>query len=409
MMTIRFIPLQLGQLLTSCGRSTFLQLHFLVFNLDNVTSLMASSSPARMIPTQRRHVSLCSVCGDKASGKHYGVMSCDGCRGFFKRSVRRRIEYKCKGDSRCQVDVSRRNQCQACRFQRCLAVKMKPNAVQNERAPRLPSKQALPTASLPRTQCWTPPTVGYVAKSPSVTMPIDFRNISTTNTSSPIWSTARMYPLQQSFNLSKCSTSSDVSNNDETHSSLEENSLRIQCETASYVLLESVRWIYSVPSFKQLNEYDQWVLIEQSWPLLFLLTSAETKKFLDQNDVDVMDDDNQYISFQTIIKEIIRHTLDQTEYALVKLILVFNNPTDVQPQDRLLIDKYRNDALFMLTDYTSDLKYRRIAELLLLLSNLPEKVKEICLEKLFFQHLLDRISMKNLLHNIIRHFCTFTR
>lgn len=41
--------------------------------------------------------------------------------------LRRKIEYKCKGDSACQVDVNRRNQCQACRFQRCLTVKMKPS------------------------------------------------------------------------------------------------------------------------------------------------------------------------------------------------------------------------------------------------------------------------------------------
>ena len=44
---------------------------------------------------------------------------------------RRRIEYKCKGDSTCQVDVNRRNQCQACRFQRCLTVKMKPSGENN--------------------------------------------------------------------------------------------------------------------------------------------------------------------------------------------------------------------------------------------------------------------------------------
>ena len=67
---------------------------------------------------------LCRVCGDRASGRHYGVPSCDGCRGFFKRSVRRNVSYTCKYNMTCVVDMKRRNQCQYCRFQRCIRVGM---------------------------------------------------------------------------------------------------------------------------------------------------------------------------------------------------------------------------------------------------------------------------------------------
>uniref|UniRef100_A0A1I8JGR6 Nuclear receptor domain-containing protein n=1 Tax=Macrostomum lignano TaxID=282301 RepID=A0A1I8JGR6_9PLAT len=92
----------------------------------------------------------CLVCGDRASGKHYGVLSCDGCRGFFKRSVRRSLEYVCKESGDCPVDVARRNQCQACRYRKCLMVSMNRDAVQHERAPRCLqySKQDSPDSSL---------------------------------------------------------------------------------------------------------------------------------------------------------------------------------------------------------------------------------------------------------------------
>nr|AAG24886.1 ultraspiracle isoform-A [Aedes aegypti] len=76
---------------------------------------------------------LCSICGDRASGKHYGVYSCEGCKGFFKRTVRKDLSYACREDKNCTIDKRQRNRCQYCRYQKCLACGMKREAVQEER------------------------------------------------------------------------------------------------------------------------------------------------------------------------------------------------------------------------------------------------------------------------------------
>ncbi len=67
----------------------------------------------------------CLVCGDKASGRHYGVVSCEGCKGFFKRSVRKSVKYSCLSTNRCIVNKTMRNRCQSCRWQKCLTCGMK--------------------------------------------------------------------------------------------------------------------------------------------------------------------------------------------------------------------------------------------------------------------------------------------
>lgn len=68
---------------------------------------------------------LCVVCGDRASGRHYGAISCEGCKGFFKRSIRKQLGYQCRGSKSCEVTKHHRNRCQYCRLQKCLAMGMR--------------------------------------------------------------------------------------------------------------------------------------------------------------------------------------------------------------------------------------------------------------------------------------------
>ncbi|XP_034550954.1 probable nuclear hormone receptor HR38 [Notolabrus celidotus] len=86
----------------------------------------------------------CAVCGDNASCQHYGVRTCEGCKGFFKRTVQKNAKYVCLANKDCPVDKRRRNRCQFCRFQKCLAVGMVKEVVRTDslkgRRGRLPSK-----------------------------------------------------------------------------------------------------------------------------------------------------------------------------------------------------------------------------------------------------------------------------
>ncbi|CAD5113810.1 DgyrCDS2975 [Dimorphilus gyrociliatus] len=286
------------------------------------------STDGGLLQSHRKPEALCLVCGDRASGKHYGVQSCDGCRGFFKRSIRREmdVKYVCKENGQCIVDVARRNQCQACRFRKCNEVGMKKEAVQHERAPRCyqykrespdysgekrmeyPGVSPYNAASfLDRArlehythfQQYSPPVgltpdIGY--HHPAIFGPLPLLRPTSTSIQPPASPTVEIkVEGKESPDESKKQNESrepkeSAKKDDKSPSSTQQPSSTFPSvdafhysnittenlfETAARLLFMSVKWARNIPSFLQLPFRDQAILLEESWSDLFILSAAQ--------------------------------------------------------------------------------------------------------------------------------------
>jgi nuclear receptor subfamily 5 group A protein 3 len=101
---------------------------------EDKTGLVHTSLPAQPgISRQQLINSPCPICGDKISGFHYGIFSCESCKGFFKRTVQNRKNYVCLRGAACPVTVATRKKCPACRFDKCLQCGMKLEAIREDR------------------------------------------------------------------------------------------------------------------------------------------------------------------------------------------------------------------------------------------------------------------------------------
>ncbi|XP_054543724.1 nuclear receptor ROR-alpha isoform X2 [Talpa occidentalis] len=96
-------------------------IHVMCSPCAQVRKLKHKASQIEIIP--------CKICGDKSSGIHYGVITCEGCKGFFRRSQQSNATYSCPRQKNCLIDRTSRNRCQHCRLQKCLAVGMSRDAV----------------------------------------------------------------------------------------------------------------------------------------------------------------------------------------------------------------------------------------------------------------------------------------
>nr|ASL70536.1 nuclear receptor [Brachionus calyciflorus] len=84
----------------------------------------------------------CKVCNDKATGVHYGIATCEGCKGFFKRSTLKKEKYRCFFGNNCPLTPDNRNRCKACRYRRCCEVGMSIQGVKMGRIPKAEKEKA---------------------------------------------------------------------------------------------------------------------------------------------------------------------------------------------------------------------------------------------------------------------------
>ncbi|KAI1732250.1 ligand-binding domain of nuclear hormone receptor domain-containing protein [Ditylenchus destructor] len=113
-------------------------------SISTSSANMVSNSRDPMQPRQRRKVpegELCAVCSDRATGYHYGVASCNGCKTFFRRTIVSEHTFVCQYSGNCDVTKNVRCACRHCRFNKCVSVGMDARAIQNDRDRIGPTKK----------------------------------------------------------------------------------------------------------------------------------------------------------------------------------------------------------------------------------------------------------------------------
>merc|ERR1719367_1773860 len=319
-----------------------------------------SSYPPNHPMANAKH--MCVICGDRASGKHYGVYSCEGCKGFFKRTVRKELTYACRENRNCLIDKHQRNRCQFCRYNKCIACGMKREAVQEERQRSKSDKG-----------------VGDDEAENSNLGPGDM----------PAERILEAERMSDKFELDQAGVSVDTD-------------IQTKFKFAGEKQLNSlVEWAKHIPHFAELSIDDQVALLRGGWNELLIAGFAHRSVGI-QNGIllangVVVTRENAHTCgvgsiFDRVLIELVSKmqemTMDKTELGCLRAIVLFN-PDVKGLQDINRVEQLRERVYASLEEYTrtkNENEPGRFAKLLLRLPAL-RSIGLKCMEHLFFhQH-----------------------
>ncbi len=61
-------------------------------------------------------------------------MTCEGCKGFFRRSVKAGKKFACAYSKKCEISRSNRRSCSSCRWDKCIGSGMKKECIMSDSA-----------------------------------------------------------------------------------------------------------------------------------------------------------------------------------------------------------------------------------------------------------------------------------
>ncbi|XP_077301675.1 nuclear receptor subfamily 2 group E member tailless [Arctopsyche grandis] len=320
----------------------------------DISSTMSQSSTSSAPSSSRILYDIpCKVCQDHSSGKHYGIFACDGCAGFFKRSVRRSRQYACKSKrgGTCIVDKTHRNQCRACRLAKCLGAGMNKDAVQHERGPRNSTLRRQLAQMLKES-----PSMGAPSQLSSHQVPVPL-------------SLAPLPPLSE----------------------------EVTCEVAAQLLFMNVRWARQVGAFSALSLYDRLILLVESWRELFVLGASVMLPPLTS-----LTNAPGTRGFRSAVEGVAMITPDEHELACLRAIVLF------QPRNRLsdprAVAALQENAQTVLSKYVTMVypdKPFRLRNLMMLLP-LLKLVPASSIEELFFRKTIGDIPIERIISDMYR-------